>query len=116
MREKRKKIVFISGPITGVDEYREAFEAAEDDLSALGYIPLNPARLPEGMSEAAYMRICLAMIDSADAVLALPGSLDSVGANIEQTYSRKTGKPVVPLMADERQTWLSYDLKEVLGG
>lgn len=38
-----------------------------------GHIVLNPAHLPEGMKSADYMRICLAMIDSADLVAFLPG-------------------------------------------
>lgn len=125
MGEKQKKVVFISGPITGVDEYWKAFEAAEDDLDGLGYIPLSPTRLPGGMSEAAYMRICLAMIDSADAVLFLPGCSTSLGAMCELRYCEKTGKPAVelqthnhwrwePLTADERRARLKHDLEEAL--
>lgn len=126
MGEKQKKVIFISGPITGVDKYWEAFEAAEDDLDGLGYIPLSPTRLPGGMSEAAYMRICLAMIDSADAVLFLPGSASSLGAMCELRYCEKTGKPAVelqthnpchwePLTAAARRARLKHDLEEVLG-
>lgn len=89
-----KKTIYIAGPITGVKNYREAFERAENDLTALGYIPLSPARLPEGMACAQYMRICLAMIDVADAVWLLPGSIKSSGALTEYTYSMYIGKPV----------------------
>lgn len=89
----QKKVVYISGPITGVDRYWEAFEQAEDDLSALGYIPLSPARLPGGMTNEQYMRIDMSMIDSADAVLFLPGSLNSAGARLELKYCKYTGKP-----------------------
>jgi hypothetical protein len=125
MGESKNQVVFISGPITGVPNYWEAFERAEDDLTALGYIPLSPSRLPGGMSEAAYMRICLAMIDSADAVLFLPGSSSSLGANCEREYCRKTGKPArdlmthnlwrwEPLTTDERRARLKHDLEEAL--
>lgn len=124
--EEKKQVVFISGPVTGVEKYWEPFERAEDDLEGLGYIPLSPARLPGGMSEAAYMRICLAMIDSADAVLFLPGSMDSLGAKCELEYCKKTGKPGVtirecdrwsgePLPGSVRLAWLKHDLEEVLG-
>lgn len=124
--EEKKQVVFISGPITGVEKYWEAFEKAEDDLAGLGYIPLSPARLPGGMSEAAYMRICLAMIDSADAVLFLPGSMDSLGVKCELEYCTKIGKPRValrdhdqwswePIPAEVRTAWLKHDLGEVLG-
>lgn len=97
--ENNKKVVFISGPITGVERYWEAFEAAEDELLAVGYIPLSPAHLPLGMSNKQYQRICMAMIDSADAVLFLPGWQRSQGASLENTYCRYTGKPWVQNMA-----------------
>lgn len=88
-----KKVVFISGPITNVVKYWEAFEAAEDELQAAGFIPLSPARLPQGMSNAQYQRICMAMIDSADAVLFLPGWQGSRGATLENHYCRYIDKP-----------------------
>lgn len=111
--EERKKVVFISGPITGVDKYWEAFEWAEDMLSGLGYIPLSPAHLPYGMTEAAYMRISLAMIDGADAVAVLPGAHKSRGACIEMDYCEKVGKPVAFIYSP---TQLGPDLEEVLRG
>jgi hypothetical protein len=88
-----KKIIFISGPITGVPEYYKAFEAMEDELSALGYIPLSPSRLPVGMSNEKYTRICLAMIDSADAVIFLKGWENSEGSKLEKDYCLYTLKP-----------------------
>lgn len=44
-----KKVIYIAGPITGVPCYWEAFEDAEDELIALGYIPLSPAHMPSGL-------------------------------------------------------------------
>lgn len=88
-----KKVVFISGPISGVPHYWEAFEKAEDELTARGFIALSPSRLPWGMTNAQYSRICLAMIDSADAVLFLPGFGGSKGAMVEYRYVCYAGKP-----------------------
>lgn len=119
--DKRKKVVYISGAITGVAKYWEAFESAEDDLHAMDYIPLNPATQPEGMTKAQYMRICFAMIDSADAVLFLQDWKDSAGAQLEYQYCQYIGKPVVFIQAEQsdpfevRYARVSNSLREVLG-
>lgn len=101
-----KKLVYIAGPITGVERYWEPFEQAQDDLTALGYTALNPARLPEGLTYAQYMRVCFAMIDICDAVVLLPGWAHSKGALLELHYCSTTGKPQVIL--PERKTGDSY--------
>lgn len=118
------KVVYISGPITNVKNYWEAFEQAEEDLAGLGYIALNPAKLPQGMTNSQYMRTCFAMIDSADAVLFLEGWRKSSGANLEAAYCEYTEKPVAFYkcygdLRDARyprevtQSWLKHDLGEV---
>ena len=122
---ERQKVVYIAGPIAGVENYWEAFEQAEEDLRGLGYIPLSPARLPYGMTKEQYMRINFAMIDSSDAVLLLPGYEDSEGATLEHDYCEYTDRPVVYLRnydfchggrnpREVVQAWLRHDLEEVL--
>jgi nucleoside 2-deoxyribosyltransferase len=124
MSVERKKVIYIAGPITGVANYWEAFELAEEDLQGLGYIPLSPAHLPEGMTNEQYTRIDFAMIDSADAVLFLPGYERSEGATLEAEYCKYTKKPVAfyrtyePCGYDKNprevvQAWLKHDLGEV---
>ena len=87
-----KKVIYISGPITGVPNYWEPFEKAEDDLTGMGFAVLSPAKLPKGMTDEQYMRIDMAMIDSADGVLFLPGWAKSKGAMLEWAYCQYTGK------------------------
>ena len=87
------KVVYISGPITGTPQYWEAFEKTADDLTAAGFIALNPAALPEGMTNEQYMRINFSMIDAADAVLFLDHWEMSRGASLECSYCMYIGKP-----------------------
>jgi hypothetical protein len=77
--------VYIAGRITGDPRYREKFAEAEAALREVGHIPLNPAVLPEGMEAEDYMRICTAMLDSADAIGLLGDWTDSPGPNWSYT-------------------------------
>lgn len=102
---KKKKTVYLSGPITGVEKYWEPFENTDDALTALGYVVLNPARLPQGMTDEQYMRICMAMIDSADVVLFLPGWENSKGAKLERAYCEYTDKHIWQPVDGEVTPW-----------
>ena len=101
-----KKLVYIAGPITGVDRYWETFERAQDDLYVLGYTALTPTWQPKGLTYAQYMRVCFAMIDISDAVVLLPGWEQSKGARLESHYCETTGKPKIEL--PERKIGDSY--------
>lgn len=85
--------VYIAGKITGDPDYKEKFDTVRQNLNKLGHIVLNPAILPEGMTRQDYMRICFAMIDSADVVLFLSDYEDSEGAKVERSYCEYIGKP-----------------------
>nr|DAH71868.1 MAG TPA: Nucleoside 2-deoxyribosyltransferase [Caudoviricetes sp.] len=89
--------VYIAGKITGNERYREEFAAAERKVRAMGHIPLNPAALPEGMEPADYMRICMAMLDSADAIAIMKNWTESTGARIEFAYAQYVNKKVLNL-------------------
>ena len=89
--------VYIAGRITGDPSYREKFSEVEIRLRRQGHAVLNPARLPDGFTQAEYMRICLAMIDCVDAVYFLPDWTYSEGARVERAYSLKTEKAIVDL-------------------
>ena len=87
-------IIYLAGKITGNTEYREQFAAEKAELERDGHIVLNPAELPEGMSKAAYMRICFAMIDVADEIRTITNWYDSPGARVETAYAEYIGKPI----------------------
>lgn len=102
--------IYIAGKISGEPNYRAEFAntkrrirkavvaadwgADEDAVSPYApLVVLNPAELPAGMAPGDYMRICLAMIDSADAVLFQPGFSESKGAQLELLFCQYIGKP-----------------------
>lgn len=93
MNDMKKPLkVFLSGPISSrLETYKAEFDDAARIVSEAGHLPLNPATLPIGMENRDYMRICLAMLDSADLLLQLPGWGKSAGAIAERTVAMKTG-------------------------
>lgn len=91
-------IVYLSGPITGKPDFREAFAKAERILRTVnagqGIYIINPAvRHPPGLSEAEYMELSFSEIRIAHDVALLPGWSDSEGSSLEVKYAGKIGKP-----------------------
>lgn len=87
--------VYIAGKITGDSEYFAKFGKVQVKLVNQGHIVLNPADLPEGMMPQDYMRICFAMIDSADFCVFLSDWKESRATRIERAYCEYIGKKVV---------------------
>ena len=58
--------IYIAGKIAGDRRYRAKFREAAKALEEVGHVVLNPATLPDGLTDADYMRICMAMVDAAD--------------------------------------------------
>ena len=96
-----KKVLFISGKITGDENYKEKFRMAQRFYEALGYTVLNPAILPAGMSAEQYSRICLAMLGSADVVAMLPDWRASLGASAEWSTALFSGKEIIYMKGTE---------------
>ena len=72
--------VYLAGKITGDPNYREKFaEAAKKLEERAGVTVISPAVTPEGLKKADYMRICFAMLESADTA-AFPAEPDGSAA------------------------------------
>ena len=87
--------VYISGPITGTEDFMERFQEAEDKLKAQGHMVYNPAHansfMPEGTSHEEYMKVSFALLDIADTIYLLNGWQQSRGANQEYGYALAKG-------------------------
>ena len=122
--KKHKPLVYLCGSFNG-PEYYKAFEDMEDELTSLGRNPMSPARLPNGLTTAQRHRITAAMIDSADAVVMIPGWQADEAAVWEHHLAYCFDRPIVELREGDPfggekypesivHAWLRHDLKEVL--
>lgn len=90
------KKIYIAGPMTGHEDFnRPAFNDADSVLSGCGNVILNPAILPDGLSQPEYMQICLAMVMCADAIYLLKGWENSKGAMAELSLAEKLNLEII---------------------
>lgn len=94
---ERGKIVYLSGRISGNENYKQDFSSAELFLSKMGYVVLNPSNLDmiaDGLTCENYMKICYRLVDVADIIFMVSGWQKSKGANAELSYAKSLGKEV----------------------
>lgn len=96
MEEGEKMKIYISGKITGEENYMEKFQEVEERLIAEGYKVFNPASInsmmPDGTTYEEYMKVSFCLIDIADAVYMMSGWELSKGAIRELHYANAMGK------------------------
>jgi nucleoside 2-deoxyribosyltransferase len=90
-----KPKIFISGKITGNENYKEDFKRAELILEKYGYAPINPCHLREclpNLTYEQYRAIDYRLIDLADGVFMIKNWQNSKGACAELTYAKSLQK------------------------
>lgn len=88
--------IYIAGPMTGLVEFnRPAFMFTAAKLTGHGHVALNPAVLPDGLTQAQYMDICLAMLRCAEVVYLLKGWEASPGARAEKALAEKLEMQII---------------------
>lgn len=87
--------IYLAGKIAGDRQYKAKFRAAAVEFERRGHVVLNPAILPEGLSDADYMSISMAMLYAADAVVFLPDYRESRGAMVEMGMCQRIGKECI---------------------
>ena len=91
-----KTRIYISGKITGTDDYIERFKEVEEHLGLLyNYEVVNPAtmldHLPDTTTHAEYMHVSYALLDICDGIYLMDGWKDSKGAVMEYDYALEKG-------------------------
>jgi nucleoside 2-deoxyribosyltransferase len=96
--------VYISGPITGVDDFEKNFQEAEDLLRKRGLEVVNPVKIGEALEKDGlkleyedYMRADIAELMKCDAIYMLDGSEDSEGACCEYCIAKSLNMFVLKL-------------------
>jgi hypothetical protein len=98
------RVVYLSGPITGIEDYRERFSTAEDYVRHLGEFKIvNPADLPAPYGPASawadWMINDLQLLRGADVMVILPDSEKSSGCAIELIFAKGLKIPTLDLAA-----------------
>lgn len=86
--------IYLSGPITGVKDYRRNFREAAGSVASRGHTVFNPADLFGGMTLKEIMRWDLLCLTDCDAVCMLPGWSNSGGAKIEHDLAVYLGMEI----------------------
>lgn len=91
--------IYISGAITGTDDYMERFAKAEKELTEQGYSVVNPAKvnaqLPEDTTHEEYMKISICLLDMCDSIYMLKDWNKSYGANCELGFAIGENKTII---------------------
>lgn len=91
--------IYLSGPITGVQDYKTKFREAADQvkryMESRTYEEIqivNPARISiENGTHEEYMEMCFMLLEKCDVICMLPGWKKSFGAVQEYGYAKAKG-------------------------
>jgi hypothetical protein len=86
--------IYVAGKITDLENFKEVFQKAVEQLESFGHSIMNPALLPKGFEYNEYMHVCYAMIDVCEGIYLLDNWTESKGAMMEFDYATKMGKTI----------------------
>lgn len=95
----KKTRIYISGEISGTNDYKERFAKAEKYLEAQGYSVINPAKvnaqMPTDTSYEEYMKMSITMLDMCGSIYMLKEWKNSFVANREYGYALAKGITII---------------------
>lgn len=99
--KQNKNLIFISGPITGIKNYKDKFNEAEKYLQNNGFVNIiNPAKVAEALPADAikyedFLKIDLQMLNACSMIYMLKGWDNSKGACKEHEYAINHGIDII---------------------
>ncbi len=87
------KLCYLSGPITGTNDYEQRFDKAAKEVVAMGFTPVNPVTLLHEHDKTweAYMKESIKAMMDCEVVYFMEGAMDSQGAFIEFQLAQRLG-------------------------
>lgn len=87
--------IYVSGKITGKDNYKEVFTKAEDTLLRLGFAPISPVKaFFEEFTYQDFICVDLAILSRCDGIYMIDGWGLSEGAKLEWRFAKAMGIPI----------------------
>lgn len=89
--------VYISGQITGLDNFAELFKQAQTELESQGHEIVNPCNLPHNHDKTwqSYMKEDIKALCDCDAIYMLPNWSSSNGARLEYHVALRIGMTIL---------------------
>jgi len=91
----KEKNIYISGKITGVENFAEIFASKEQELTKQGHNVFNPAKHPDMFSWQQFMELDLKALSFCDSIYMMKGWETSRGAKLELEEAMKLGLEII---------------------
>lgn len=114
--------IYLSGPITGVPDFKEKFEAAEAEVKEKTQdwepVIVNPAciKLPAGATHEDYMKVCIFELSKCDTIYMMNGWQNSRGACREYGYALGADMMILHQPKEEKDKTFAEHVMDKLKG